>query len=150
MQIEQRDVNTEIIERLERMEAILNDVKTEAEITNGRVTVLETYVAKHEPWSQDGRKIIAGLDAKLDRLSIDVISRVSATLQAMVHDALNSAMREDFATLYREEAESDRLERRKERREDMKSLLTRTQKVALYFAPFFLLMNFIGQWLNWW
>jgi hypothetical protein len=147
---EQRDANAEIIERLARIEAGI-------EATNGRVTTLEEWQAEHQPKSVETRallqsqsEMILAFEKKLDRLSVEVIRSVSATLQAMVHDAIDSVLKEDFRTMFREEAERDRLERRTERREDMKSFLTKTQKVALYVVPFLMIANFVGQWLNWW
>ena len=147
---EQRDANAEIIERLARIEAGVR-------ATNGRVTALETWRDEHQPWSEQGRDLIqsqseaiAAFETKLDRMATDVIRSVSSTLQAMVHEARDSAWKEDFRELYIEMENTQRAQRRREMKEDVQQVFGRAKLIVLYLVPFLTVVNVIGQWMNWW
>lgn len=93
---------------------------------------------------------VVAFEERMDRLSTDIVAKVSRTLQAMVHDALDSAWKEDFRSLYREMAERERIARRDEMKEDVTAVFGKAKLIVLYVVPFLTVINVVGQWFNWW
>lgn len=93
---------------------------------------------------------ISAFRSEMDRLSTDVVAKVSRTLQAMVHDALDSAWKEDFRSLYIEMENAQRAQRRKEMKEDIQQVFGTVKLIVLYIVPFVTVVNIFGQWMNWW
>ena len=93
---------------------------------------------------------MAALNLKMERLPVEIVRHVSPTLQAMVHDARDSAWKEDFREMFREMADEERAQRRKDMREDVGQMFTRAKVIALYAIPFLTAVNIVGQWFNWW
>jgi hypothetical protein len=147
------DALSEIIKRLDNIDILLVEVKGEVMATNGRVTELEDWRSEHQPWSESGRDLIqaqtdsiAEVNMKLDRMSVDILTRVSSSMQAMVHDAMTSGFKEDFPELYGQMVEEGRERRKKE----LKDAFGTAKSVALWVTAVLVPFSIIGQWFNWW
>jgi hypothetical protein len=66
------------------------------------------------------------------------------------NEALRMTMKEDIRLVVREVTAEDREQRRDDLEKAAKNMLGRTKLVALWFVPFMMILNVIGQWMNWW
>ena len=80
-------------EVLSRIDALARQIEAERERND------ERYVLR------------ADFEARMDRLTMEVVREVSATLQAMALDAMRTAMQAEFGDLMKKERERERAER---------------------------------------
>jgi predicted Holliday junction resolvase-like endonuclease len=66
------------------------------------------------------------------------------------NEALRLAWKEDFRALFKEVSAEERDQRRDDIERAAKNVLGRTKLVAVWFVPFMMIINVLGQWLNWW
>lgn len=69
MEPEQQDANTEIIERLERIERGVQSMDGRVTAVEKTVTELTDWQLHHQPWSEQGRDIIEEQSRKIEEMS---------------------------------------------------------------------------------
>lgn len=99
----------------------------------------------------DGLKLVyASLNEVVKRLTnrVENVEERQTLMEAqMAQDRLTpEVIKEMLVEVMTERAATVRAERLA----DMKNVLTRTQKLALWAVPFLMTVNFIGSWLGWW
>ena len=100
-------------EVLSRIDALARQIEAERERND------ERYVLR------------ADFEARMDRLTMEVVREVSATLQAMALDAMRTAMQAEFGDLMKKERERERAERK----EDIANVFKWTKASAQYVLP---------------
>lgn len=102
---------------------------------------------------------VRAFDDRLERLAMDVLTKVTASMQAMFNDAVKEATTIAIETYteteagkewFREALAADRAQARRERREDFGALLTRGRAAVLWVIPIVTIINVLGQILSWW
>jgi beta-phosphoglucomutase-like phosphatase (HAD superfamily) len=139
--------NAEILTNLTELRAEQQELR--AELREHRAYVERSFVPT------------TAFDESLQRMTGEVVRRVSATLHAMMRDAMTSAMREErnqeratardeMRTMYREERAAERAERREDMRDAVKSVLTSGKLIGAYVAPIAIVIGQVGHWIGWW
>lgn len=122
--------NDDIMEKLESLFAL------ERERNNELYVMRKTYEAD-----------MSALHQKMERLPTEVVRQVSGTLQAMVHEARDSAWKEDFKDLFREMAAHEREEQRAQRKQDIQEALKWTQATVKFVLP---ILQVLAIFISWW
>ena len=100
------------------------------------------------------------LEERIDRMPLEIVRQVSATLQAMVKDAMTSAIheeriaendrfREQFALMledHRTIEQKKREELAAQEREERRKQLEKIKAMVLYVLPFLTILNYVLQW----
>ena len=108
----------QIAEDIAEIKGLLRDL-------TGRTAALENWRDTYQ--KRLGAQLL-DISNKMEQQNVEVLRRVTRDMQVLVRDAMRSGMQELFPSLYREEKDKER----KERREDMKDALHGTEFTIKY------------------
>jgi hypothetical protein len=117
-----------------------------------RVAAIEASYVTQEALDERIAEMTTAFDQRMERQTVDIVHRVSATQQAMVQDAIRTALQEQFASIMQHEFArlwtAQRDAERAERREDIQQAFGKIKVVILYILPFLTALNIVLNWLG--
>jgi hypothetical protein len=102
---------------------------------------------------------VAAFETRMERMTVDILSKVTKTMQAMFNDAVKEATTiaiesytetDEGKQWFREALAEDRALARKERVDDFRKVMTTGRAIVLWVIPIVTLFSTLGQILGWW
>lgn len=128
-------------EQQDQIASDIADIKALVAPLPGRLTMLEEWRTEHQAWAE--RQTLE-VSQRIERQTIEVLSRVTDTMQAMFNDAMSSKFGEDFEDRldHKFEATLDRIQkkRRDEFRQEFKEAFGNVRNMVVWVQPILTLL----------